>query len=162
MALWAGFWPFGPAWLRPWSAFEPIWSLRSTKNTQLVHSLIKPFEVPGTVGIGKKSRNRYRKNLVPKKVPVSVSFKILGTVTHWVGVKSPKRFSENTNSMFIWHIWPFLAYNFSWNFGEKKQVNFPESIFFNDFTFFSTLRTKVLDTYPCLEIHPIPSNPTQV
>ena len=33
-------------------------------------------------GIGKKSRNRYRKNLVPKKVPVSVSFNILGTVTH--------------------------------------------------------------------------------
>ena len=29
-------------------------------------------------GIGKKSRNRYRKNLVPKKVPVSVS-KIFGT-----------------------------------------------------------------------------------
>ena len=29
-------------------------------------------------GIGKKSRNRYRKNLVPKKVPVSVS-EIFGT-----------------------------------------------------------------------------------
>ena len=29
-------------------------------------------------GIGKKSRNRYRKNLVPKKVPVSLS-KIFGT-----------------------------------------------------------------------------------
>ena len=29
-------------------------------------------------GIGKKSRNRYRKNLVPKKVPVSVS-KIFST-----------------------------------------------------------------------------------
>ena len=30
-----------------------------------------------------QSRNRYRKNLVPEKVPVSVSFNILGTVTHW-------------------------------------------------------------------------------
>ena len=30
----------------------------------------------------KKFRNRYRKNLVPKKVLVSVSFNILGTVTH--------------------------------------------------------------------------------
>ena len=25
----------------------------------------------------------------------------------WVGVKSPKRCSENTNSMFMWHILPF-------------------------------------------------------
>ena len=30
------------------------------------------------LSIGKKSRNRYRENLVPKKVPVSVS-KIFGT-----------------------------------------------------------------------------------
>ena len=25
----------------------------------------------------------------------------------WVGLKSPKLFSHNANSMFIWHIWPF-------------------------------------------------------
>ena len=47
------------------------------------------FIFSGGIGTGivkilyrKKSRNRYRKNLVPKKVPVSVSFEILGTVTH--------------------------------------------------------------------------------
>ena len=49
-----------------------------------------PESVSLKFGMGKKSRNRYRKNSVPKKgnvwyrnkVSVSVSFNILGTVTH--------------------------------------------------------------------------------
>ena len=56
----------------------------------------------------KKSGNRYRQNLVPKKVPasvskifgtgkkvsVSVSFNILGTVTHWHSVEKPNKSSQ--------------------------------------------------------------------
>ena len=50
--------------------------------------LVVSVPVSENIGTGKKSRNRYRKNLVPKKVLyrkkvlVSVLFNILGTVTH--------------------------------------------------------------------------------
>ena len=62
--------------------FHFLWWYRNRYRKKLV-----PEKNIGT-GIGKiwyrkKSRNRYRKNLVPEKVPVSVSFNILGTVTHW-------------------------------------------------------------------------------
>ena len=64
-------------------------------------------------GTGKKSRNRYRKNLVPEKVPVSVSFNILGTVTHCI--LAPVNcilclFDRVPNSMFdCFCFWPFYS-----------------------------------------------------
>ena len=62
-------------------------------------------------GIGKKSPNPYQKNLVPKKrtgigirnvgygkrkVSVSVSFRILGTVTLWIMIKMRRMVDQIT------------------------------------------------------------------
>ena len=120
-------------------------------------------------GTGKKSRNRYRKNLVPEKslgtgigkswyrkkyryryrkylVPekVSVSFKILGTVTHWY---PKKRFGSQKNysgwSLFIGQYvsctpelrtakrtrTTFNVFVFSWYFLlEQRRLTFPHFV----------------------------------
>ena len=49
---------------------------------EFVIFLVVSEPVSEKIGSGKKSRNRYGKYLVPEKVAVSVSFNILGTVTH--------------------------------------------------------------------------------
>ena len=57
--------------------FHFIWWYRNRYRKNLVpKKLSEPVSVKFSTG--KKSRNRYRKNLVPKKVPVSVS-KVFGT-----------------------------------------------------------------------------------